>query len=365
MPIARAAHLRNAAALLGFFVFCASAGAADSDVVVVRNATASPIEAGPLWVSHATWDPSEQRIVIADPGSARIYLYDPSGRIERRISNPGQGPLEFTTPNYPFLVGNRYLIATSPHRWIWFDKNLTPQSAWELDWEETEGPYGRLSPYDVAVSNTHFYALSSEMSLKGEWSSGGLYAVSLGSRAARKIRDMRKDDEERAFYLDPPFNLIACGGKAWLLRMTPTVSIEEARDGGKRLHSFPAAFQKRPSVPIAWTADHLAARRAGLRNSSVAEGLYCADDRTLLLLAHRPVQGGVQWLVYPIDPARDVMSKPVELPTKAGEIVFVPGQKRWAILEKGAMKYPSVQPLTRIVSFPRPALSAEKARTAP
>jgi hypothetical protein len=69
--------------------------------------------------------------------------------------------------------------------------------------------------------------------------------------------------------------------------------------------------------------------------------------------------------VYPVDTSRDVLGKPIELPTSAGEIVFVPGRKRWAVLEKGAMKYVGVQPLTRLISFPRPALELMEARTAP
>lgn len=370
MSLARAAQLRNAAALLGLLAYSASARAGDrpepSGTVVVRNATVSAMEAGPLWVSRATWDQAEERIVIADPGSARIYIYDSSGRIERRVARPGQGPLEFTTPNYAFRIGERYLIAASPYRWIWFDKDLVPQSAWALDWEDNEGTYGRLNPYDFALSTTHLYAFAAARSHNGDWSARALYAVSLKDRSVQRVGSVAKDDKEHSFYLDPPFNLAVCDGKAWLLQMTSTVSIVEARDGGKRLRSFPSEFQKRPDLPPVATADDLAARRIAQRNAAVPEGLFCIDDRTLLLLAHRPrSDGGVQWLVYPIDPSRDVLNSPVELPTKAGEIVFVPGQKRWALLEKGTMKYPSVQPLTRIVSFPRPALSADKARTAP
>jgi hypothetical protein len=107
-------------------------------------------------------------------------------------------------------------------------------------------------------------------------------------------------------------------------------------------------------------ATSVASRHAALRNAAVADGLFCADDRLLLLLAHKPSpRGGLQWLVFPIDPSQDAIGKPIELPTTAAEIVFVPGQKRWAVLEKGAMKYVGVQPLTRIISFSRPMLTHE------
>lgn len=337
-----------------------------SDAVVVRNATASAMEAGPVWVNIATWDPSEQHVVIADPGSGRIYVYDANGRIQRRIAKPGQGPLEFTKPNYPVRVGNRYLIATSLYRWISFNRDFVPQSSFALDWDRG-AKYSRLASSEFDFSDTHLYTIGAVMNFDGEWSERAVFAVSLADRNAQRILRLGADDEENSFYRDPPFNLSVCGGKPWLLQMGRTVSIVEARDGGKRLKSFPAEFQRRPQVPRVVDANSVRPREMALRNAPVAEGLFCADERTLLLLAHRPrAGGGLQWLVYPIDPAQDVLGKPIELPTNSAEIVFVPGDKRWAVLEKGPMKYVGVQPLTRIISFPRPGTtSAVKQKTGP
>lgn len=363
------ARLRNAGALLGLLAIVSPSGAevrkAASDAVVVRNATAAPLQAGPVWVSQATWDAAEERIVIADPGSGRIYVYDATGRLHRSVVKPGQGPLEFTKPNYAVLVGNRYAIATSVYRWIWFNKDLQPQSMWELDWEVGKGRYSRLATSEFDFTDAHLYTLGAVQSFNGEWSNKAIFAVSLKERNIQQIAQISRDPDELSYYNEPPFNLSACAGKVWFLQMSATVSIVEARDKGKRLQSFPAEFRRRPAIPRLVDASSVASRHAALRNAPVAEGLFCADERLLLLLARRPrAAGGVQWLVYPIDPLQDVMGRPIELPTTAGDIVFVPGQKRWAVLEKGAMKYVGVQPLTRIVSFPRPALNATQARAA-
>lgn len=324
------------------------------------------IEAGPVWVSQATWDPAEERVVIADPGSGRIYVYDTAGKIQRRIVNPGQGDLELTTPNYAVLVGRRYAIATSSLRWIWFNEDLVAQSAWELDWEQGEGRYSRLDVSEFAFGDTHLYAIGNVMAFDGTWGGKSVFAVSLEDRAVQQTIGIGNDRAEISYYNEPPFNLTVCGNTPWFLRMASTVSIVEARTGGKRLRSFPEEFRKRPSIPTLVDAQSVASRHAALRSNPVAEGLFCAGGGTLLLLARRPrAKAGLQWLVYPVDPARDVIGKPVELPTSAGEIVFVPGRKRWAVLEKGAMKYVGVQPLTRLISFPRPALDLMEARTAP
>jgi hypothetical protein len=364
----RGALLRAAVAFVAFSAPFASAGVNDrarSPTISVRDVNAASMEAGPLWVSHATWDVTGERVVIADPGSGRIYLYDATGKIQRRIANPGQGALEFTKPNYAFLVRNQYRIATSLRRWITFDRDFVPESAWELDWEEGKGTYSQMAASEFDFSDTHLYTIGAALSFDGTWSDRAVFAVDLRDRAVRQVARLPKDEDETSYYHDPPFNLSVCGGKAWLLQMKAAVSIVEARDGAKPLRSFPDEFRRRPSVPRVVDAQSYPARRAALRQSPVAEGLFCADDRVLLLLAHRArQQGGLQWLVYPIDPLRDVMARPIELPTNAGEIVFVPGKKRWAVLEKGPMKYPGVQPLTRIVSFARPALTQPQEGTA-
>jgi len=361
--VTRVACLRKAAALAGFLASCLSLGAAA--VTVVRTPEIAAMDAGPVWASVATWDHAEERIVIADPGSGRIYVYDTGGRVQRRVENPGRGPLEYTKANYADRVGNRYLIATSSYQWLWFDRDLRATAAWELDWD-TGAPHSRLDTSEFDFTDTHLYTIGATMNFEGKWSDKGVFAVSLKDRGVRRLATFAKDMEEFSFYNEPPFNLAVCSGQPWLLKMGPTVSIMEARDNGKRLRSFPAEFQKRPAIPLLNDASSVRGRRAALRNSTIASGLFCSGDR-LLLLAHKPrAGGGQQWLVYPIDPVQDAMSTPVELPTTADEIVFVPGQKRWAVLEKGPMKYVGVQPLVRMISFPRPAMTPSKAnKTAP
>lgn len=317
------------------------------------------MDPGPIWLSQAAWDGDEERLVLADPGSARIYIYDRFGRLQRRIARPGRGPLEFEKPNLPFRIGNRYLIAASPYRWIWLDEEFEPSSGWALEWEEQENrEYARLAPYEVATDGKNLYSIGAVQRHDGQWSDWGVFAVPLnGPRAFRQLARIAKDDEERGYYLAPASNLAACGERVYLLRMAVTVSIEQLGHPARSLASFPPEFRRRPSVPPL-TIDSLPARQAALRQTAVAEGLFCSDGQWLLLLAHRPrAQGGTEWLIYPIDPSRDAIGDPIELPTRAAEIVFVPGRKRWAVLEKSPMKRTGVQPVTRMVTFNRPALT--------
>ncbi|MGA8810564.1 MAG: hypothetical protein WB973_22045 [Thermoanaerobaculia bacterium] len=314
------------------------------------------IDSGPIWVSRAIFDQSEEHLIVPDPGTGRIYVYGLDGRILRRIANPGRGALEFEKPNLPFLIGDKFLIAASPYRWIWLNAALEPVSGWSLEWDEQLNPtLAALAPYDVAIGAKNLYAIGAVQKQDATWSDWGVFEVPLNGHTARQIAPISKDVAERSFYLNPPSNLAACGNSVYLLEMGDTVSLEQVAPTIRTVGDVPFEFRKRPVLP-AFERDSLPLRKMAVRHSAAAEGVYCTDESHLLLLAHRPREGeGVQWLVYPIDVLKNHVGAPVELPTNAGEVIFVPGKKRWAVLEKGEMKRVGIQPLTRIVVFPAPS----------
>jgi hypothetical protein len=353
----RCASIAGCTALFLFFgatLFAQPSGRAVSGLrrSILRN--------GPLWVSQAAWDSREERLIVPDPGSARIAVYDRAGQLVRRIARPGLGPLEFEKPNLSFRIGQRFLVGASPYRWIWLNDHLEPESGWDLEWEEREGAYARLAPYDVVVGERELVAVGAVQRHDGEWSEWGVFAVPLHKPSAvRQVATVGKDADERGFYLSPPSNLAVCGGRAYLLRTGPNLFIEEITSH-RRLNSFPAAFRARPPLPPVAMETYVS-RQAALRHIASADGLFSSDDRWLLLLAHRArPAGGVQWLVYPIDAKNDELAAPVELPTSAADIVFVPGRLRWAVFEKGPLRELGVQPLTALLTFDRPPFGGTK-----
>jgi len=351
----------SSAAVFLLGCFCIALAVQASEPAAAR-AVSVQAEPGPIWISKAIFDQSEEQIVVADPGTGRIYVYGLNGRILRRIASPGRGNLEFEKPNLPFLVGDRFLIAASPYRWIWLNAALEPLSGWSLEWSEQENAtYAALAPYEVAVGGKDLYAIGATQKQDGSWSDWGVFDVPLNGHSVRQLARIGNDAAERSFYLNPPSNLAACGSSVYLLRMTETVSIEQVAPSVRAIGSLPLEFRKRPALPE-FSRESLPLRKVTLRHAAAAEGLYCTDESHLLLLAHRPREGtGVQWLVYPIDVKANQIGAPVELPTNAAEVVFVPGKRHWAVLEKGEMKRVGIQPLTGIVVFPAPSMHTSAA----
>lgn len=336
-----------------------AAEAVPAKVIAGSSVVSASLDPGPLWVAQATWDVEEKHLVVADPESGKIYLYNSEGRIDREIVKPGQGPLEFAKPAFPFVVGERYLVGSNFYKWIWLDKTFEPVASLSLEWEDPKAAeYRQLFLYSLDAGATKFFGVGEVQAHDLTWSSVAMFAVPFATPGKiEKLGEVEADDDEIAAYHSYPSKVAACGDQVYLLRTAPTLSLERFGASRGPLRSFPEPFRRRPKLPPLKGRDSVQERWAAMRMAKLADGLFCLEDRWLLVVAHQPLAaGGTQWLVYPVDPIADSLAPPIELPTRAAEIVFVPGELRWAVLEKGPMRQVGVQPLERLITFPRPAL---------
>lgn len=329
------------------------------------------MEAGPVWVAQATWDLRERHLVAADPVAGAVFVFDREGRIVRRLVRPGQGPLDLPRPVYPFVVGDRFLIAANFYRWVWLDKDFIPVDSMLLKWEDPkDAEYRQLFLFAFDAGVTRFMGVGQVQSHDLTWSGTAMFAVPFNNPGQlENLGSIEADSDESAAYHSYPSKVAACGDEVYLLRMAARLEIERFGDSPGispgTLKSFPEAFRQRPVLPMLFCGPSLPEREAAKAVARIAEGLLCLEDRWLLLLAHQPrADGGTQWLVYPVDPVADALGEAIELPTRAAEIVFVAGKKRWAVLEKSPMRQVGDQlrqvgdqPLTRVITFPRPELT--------
>lgn len=320
------------------------------------------MEAGPVWVAQATWDLRERRLVAADPVAGEIFVFDPKGRIVRRLARRGEGPLDFPRPAFPFVVGDRYLVGSHLTRWVWLESRFAPVDSMPLEWEgPLSADYRQLSLYSFDAGATKFFGVGEVQSHDMTWSGTAMFAVPYRSPGElENLGSIEADSDESAGYHSYPAKVAACGDEVYLLRMTPLVALERFGSSRSELRSFPEAFRRRADLPTVSCSDpaSVPGRAAVAHDLRLAEGIFCLEDRWLLLLAHQPrADGGNQWLVYPVDPFADVLGEAIELPTRAAEILFVAGKKRWAVIEKGPMRQVGDQPLTQVVTFPRPELT--------
>ncbi len=370
-----ARYLRSARWILGatipFLLVAPSASARPAmaaELIAARTipaheVTSAALAPGPVWVTVATWDLGEERLIVPDPGSGRAFLFNLDGTLARTIGQPGLGPLEIEFAAAAYALGDRYLLSAGLYRWIWVSADFKPIAPFPLEWRETksQAAYRELSWYHSTAGATKLFVLGALQSHDFKRDSWELYGVPYtDSRVVERLGPLAidADDDERNLNELMP-KLAACGDRLYLLRMSQALAIEEVVTPRRRLKSFPDAFRERPRLPPFDGPRNIVERNAAIRAARMADGLFCLGNGTLLMLAHQPRQeGGIQWLVYPIDPIADRLGRPIELPTRAGGIVFVPGRRSWAILEKGDLRQAGLQPLTRLLSFANPLSGA-------
>lgn len=328
-------------------------------VIPPREVQSAAVQPGPVWVTTASWDREERTLIVPDPGSGSAFQISRNGAIERTIGQPGRGPLEFEFAATAYPIGDRYLMSAGLNRWIWMSASFTPLAPFALEWPDSRAgaTYRELARYNSTAGASKLFVLGALQSHDFQRSGWELFAVPYtDSRSVERLGPLALDaDEEERDFNDLIPKLAACDDRLYLLRMSRELAIEQVVQPRRRLRSFPSTFRDRPHLPRLEGPHTVVERHAAMRAARVADGLFCLGTGPLLLLVHQPLpEGGVQWLVYPIDPIADRLDRPIELPTRAGEIVFVPGQHSWAVFEKGALQQVGLQPLTRLLTFPSP-----------
>ncbi len=368
-------YLRSARWILGatipFLLVASSASARPAmaaELIAARTippheVTSAALAPGPVWVTVATWDLGEERLIVPDPGSGRAFLFNLDGTLARTIGQPGLGPLEIELAATAYALGDRYLLSAGLYRWIWVSADFKSIAPFSLEWRETGTtvPYRELARYNSAAGASKLFVLGTLQSHDFKRTGWELFAVPYtDSRVVERLGPLAIDaDEDERDLNDFTPKLAACGERLYLLRMSQRLAIEDVGPPRRRLRSFPSSFADRPRLPPLKGPQTVVARLAAMRAARLADGLFCLGDGPLLMLAHQPrLEGGLQWLVYPIDPIADRLGRPIELPTRAGEIVFVPGRRSWAILEKGNLRQVGLQPLTRLLRFANPLSGA-------
>jgi hypothetical protein len=97
-----------------------------------------------------------------------------------------------------------------------------------------------------------------------------------------------------------------------------------------------------------------------IRQSTMIAGV-AGQGEFLYLLTREPGSGsGTRWLLHQIDPARDKLLRQIQLPTSSSHLIVVPGEKLWALIEKGPVTgSPPVQEIGSVLMIPASLISGD------
>jgi len=142
------------------------------------------------------------------------------------------------------------------------------------------------------------------------------------------------------------------GGRVYALVYGTAPQLEEVSPGRRRVEAFPAEYRRLPPAPSRFDGLEAAWEFAtATRGTPMVTALF-GRGKLLYLLARSAAAPGASYALYRVDPARDTIEGPLELPSRASELVAAPGADRWAFLELGPMELDLSRPLVAVTSIP-------------
>jgi hypothetical protein len=292
-----------------------------------------PFDDPPSSAISATWDREERTLLLADYKKREIRSYDLRGHLDQRLS--------FTSGSPPMFIardGDGYILKDAYFSLAWLNSDLTASQG------HKPGDFrsGASAALDVIWN---WLPLNDNLLLFGDIKKDKDHFVSAIVRMQRSedgcfesMQTMSKDDPARTFFLLGFQYLAGLNNRGYVLVMDKTPYIVEVGLGARKLGAFPTGFRGRPSLPLPSDISKktLPSAYETLVKSKVAAGLVAWKNH-LYLFAREPLPGrGTRWTLWLVDPLRDSVARtPIVLPTNAEHIIVIPGETRWAIIEKG------------------------------
>jgi hypothetical protein len=289
-----------------------------------RSSYAVSLNPAPEWVVSAAWDRTEERVLMADSSRGTLLQYDLHG--EQRRSFGTDPPI--AGPAYVFRRPDGYVAKSKENRFTHLDPSFKVRS-------ETQYPsINEVSIYDWTPLGSSFLFFGDVRNPTGQWETGvfraGLDEVSNCMTYPISFKSLARP----AFRLGYPM-FARLGAMGYALVMDEPPFILEIGADTRRLLAYPQGFRNRPHIPATFTEQDEPAAHAAFTTIATAAGLIAWED-ALYVLTRRPGKKGTDWFLFKLDPRADHVDKVgIPLPTHADHLVVVPGQKHWALIEKG------------------------------
>jgi hypothetical protein len=277
-----------------------------------------------------------EQLVIVDVLGGRLLRYDAkSARPLGSASHPGRGSRAFDRPLEMTWIDDELILLNRTDHILGLDSDLRP--TWGTKIPEIAFPGGERVTHLRSLVG-HDGSIIARIRINqpdGEvwWGIGRLL---LGDHPS--VERLEQFPPETAavghVYYSLPGPLLARAGSAvYALRFEGGPRIQRILPSSLPLRAFPAGYQT-PHIPRAGGPGSAEPHFQAWERSVTPEGLYGRGE-FLYLLTRRPAADGTEWRIYEIDPEQDRVMRSTVLPTMASHIVLVPGEKEWAIIEKG------------------------------
>jgi hypothetical protein len=297
------------------------------------------------WVTTGAWDGSGIQLFVVDSLQRKIFGLSPSGRPLYGFLNGLEKDLPAFLPSRLMFREGRFTLELLGDRFITLDKNFVPLSRRALNKDAIRGPLSveKIYIWDLAKNGDIIaYADVKEVTKRGEqWTSGFLRIAASNPKDFKFLSHPTSYlVPERTFYkLGMPF-ITSIGETIYVLRMENNVTLYRGRKGDTELQPLSVAIPDAglsPMLPSFSRTDQMPAVMHAVEQSTMPVGIYGWNDHLYVVSRRFSQDRSTTWSVSKIDPNSERVVASTTLPVQAQHLTVIPGDRYWAILEKGSV----------------------------
>jgi hypothetical protein len=241
-----------------------------------RSSYAVSLNPAPEWVVSATWDRTEERVLIADSGRGTLLQYDLRG--EQRSSLGTDPPI--AGPAYVFRRPDGYIAKSKENRFTHLDPSFKVRR--EIQYPATS----EVSILDWTPLGSAFLFFGDVKNAKGQWETG-VFRASLDEVSSCMAYPISLKNLARpAFRLGYPM-FARLGAMGYALIMDEPPFILEIGADTRRLLAFPQGYRNRPHIPATFTKEDEPEAHAAFTTIPTAAGLIAWEDVLYVLTRRR------------------------------------------------------------------------------
>jgi hypothetical protein len=297
------------------------------------------------WVTTGAWDGSGTRLFVVDALQRKIFGLSPSGKPLYGFLNGLEKDLPAFLPSRIQSREGRFALELLGDRFITLDKDFVPMTRRALNKEATRGPLSveKIYIWDLARNGDIIaYADVMEKTRRSEeWTSGFLRIAASNPKDFKFLSPPTSYlVPERTFYkLGMPF-ITSVGETIYVLRMENNITLYRGRKGDTELQPLSVAIPDAglsPILPSFSRADQMPAVMHAVEQSTMPVGIYGWNDHLYVVSRRFQQDRSTAWSVSKIDPNSERVVASTLLPVQAQHLTVIPGDRYWAILEKGSV----------------------------
>jgi hypothetical protein len=291
------------------------------------------LDENPTWVISAAWARGETQLIMADVKGRSLVTYDLAGRMVHHATIAGNAqffPVAINKSEAGYMIRNQAMVMS-------LDDGL---SRLETLYSTAEGPSGQETEaltyiYGWAPFENNLLLFGDLRTNRDAWSSGIVRVSRNNANCLQVMHRMAFTEQARRYFQIGYPMMASVNSNGYALIMDDSPHVIEVGVETRRLKAFPGRFARRPAIPSV-RSDSLAGILELATRSEIAAGLVGWRDRLYILTREPAARGATRWSLWRLHPQRDALdSAPLILPTTAEHVIVVPGERHWAIIEKG------------------------------